>query len=391
MHKATDVRLGRIVRLLMSHATVVVSGTKIAQEIGTSRSEVWRLIQQLRALGVDVAGHPATGYQLRVVPDLLLPEMLAPSLKGTVFGGSRSMNVFPPGRRFPQGLKPVFLQAEDGTADAVPYPKPGREAGTSEAVAYPKPGREASAKQIHHYYKIASTNSEAMRCAAEGAPEGSVFLAEEQLAGRGRGAHNWHSARSAGIYCSVILRPAMPPSDALLFSLAVGLAIRAAVVEIAPQLRVDLKWPNDMLLGGKKFCGILTEMNAEAARVRYLVVGVGINVNQAKFPAELREIATSLKIETGTEWSRLELCAALLKSLDREYRSFVEDAGAREAILRRFEESSPSVRGRKVSIEENGGLTGLTEGLDERGFLRVRTAEGLRTVVSGTVRIISNL
>ncbi len=338
VHKATDVRLGRIVRLLMSHATVVVSGTKIAEEIGTSRSEVWRLIQQLRALGVDAAGHPATGYQLRAVPDLLLPEMLAPPLKGTIFGGA-----------------------------------------------------SGSAKQVHHYYKIASTNSEAMRCAAEGAPEGSVFLAEEQLAGRGRGAHSWHSARSAGIYCSVILRPAMPPSDALIFSLAVGLAVRAAVVEIAPQLLVDLKWPNDLLLGGRKFCGILTEMNAEATRVRHLVVGVGINVNQAKFPAELREIATSLRIETGTEWSRVELCAALLKSLDREYRSFVEDAGARDAILRRFEQSSSSVRGRKVSIEENGGLAGVTEGLDERGFLRVRTAEGLRTVVSGTVRVMGNL
>ena len=378
MHKATDVRLGRIVRLLMSHATVVVSGTKIAEEMGTSRSEVWRLIQQLRALGVDVAGHPATGYQLRVVPDLLLPEMLAPSLKGTVFGGARagSMNVFPLGRRSPQGLKPAFLQTEDGTAEAEPYPKPRH---------------EASAKQIHHYYKIASTNSEAMRCAAEGAPEGSVFLAEEQLAGRGRGAHSWHSARSAGIYCSVILRPAMPPSDALIFSLAVGLAVRAAVMEIAPQLLVDLKWPNDLLLGGKKFCGVLTEMNAEATRVRHLVVGVGINVNQVKFPAELREIATSLRIETGTEWSRVELCAALLKSLDREYRSLLEDAGARDAILRRFEESSSSVRGRKVSIEENGGLAGVTEGLDERGFLRVRTAEGLRTVVSGTVRVMGNL
>ena len=407
----------------MSHATVVVSGTKIAEDIGTSRSEVWRLIQQLRALGVDVAGHPATGYQLRAVPDLLLPEMLAPSLKGTVFGGARagSMNAFPLGGRFPQGLKPAFLQTEDGTAEAVPYPKPRHDDGTAEAVAYPKPRHEdgtaeavpypkpsheagtaeaelyskprheASAKQIHHYYKIASTNSEAMRCAAEGAPEGSVFLAEEQLAGRGRGAHNWHSARSAGIYCSVILRPAMPPSDALIFSLAVGLAIRAAVMEIAPQLLVDLKWPNDLLLGGKKFCGVLTEMNAEATRVRQLVVGIGINVNQAKFPAELREIATSLKIETGTEWSRVELCAALLKSLDREYRSFVEDAGAREAILRRFEESSSSVRGSRVSIEENGGLTGVTEGLDERGFLRVRTAEGLRTVVSGTVRVIGNL
>jgi len=334
VHKATDVRLGRIVRLLMSHATVVVSGTKIAEEIGTSRSEVWRLIQQLRALGVDVAGHPATGYQLRAVPDLLLPEMLAPSLKGTIFGG---------------------------------------------------------AKQINHYYKIGSTNSEAMRSAAEGAPEGSVFLAEEQLAGRGRGAHTWHSARSAGIYCSVILRPVMPPSDALILSLAAGLAVRAAVAEIAPQLPVDLKWPNDLLLGGKKFCGILTEMNSEATQVHHLVVGVGINVNQVKFPAELREIATSLRIETGTEWSRVELLAALLKSLDREYRSLVEDAEARDAILRRFEESSSSVRGRKVSIEENEGLAGVTEGLDERGFLRIRTAEGLRTVVSGTVRVIGNL
>ena len=99
----------------------------------------------------------------------------------------------------------------------------------------------------------------------------------------------------------------------------------------------------------------------------------------------------SLRIETGTEWSRVELCAALLKSLDREYRSLVDNTGARSAILRRFEESSSSVRGRKVSIEENGGLTGVTEGLDERGFLQVGTAEGLRTVVSGTVRIISNL
>lgn len=332
MHKATDARLGRIVRLLMDHAMVVVSGTKIAGEIGTSRSEVWRLIQQLRGLGVDVAGHPATGYQLRAVPDLLLPEMVAPLLRGTLF-----------------------------------------------------------AKQLHHYYKIGSTNTEAMQAAADGAPEGSVFVAEEQLAGRGRGANHWHSARSMGNYMSVILRPAMPPSDALIFSLAAGLAVRAAVVEIAPQLQPDLKWPNDLLLNGKKFCGILTEMNAEVTRVRHLVVGVGINVNQARFPAELREIATSLRIETGTEWSRVELCAALLKSLDREYRALVNNAAARESILRRFEQGSSSVRGRSVRVEENGGLEGITEGLDSRGFLQVRTPEGLRTVVSGTVREIGNL
>ena len=310
----------------MDHATVVVSGTKVAGEIGISRSEVWRLIQQLRGLGVDVAGHPATGYQLRTVPDLLLPEMVASLARGTIF-----------------------------------------------------------ARQIRHYYKIGSTNTEAMQAASDGAPEGSVFLAEEQLAGRGRGAHHWHSARSTGIYCSAILRPAMPPSEVLIFSLAAGLAVRAAVAEVAPQLKPDLKWPNDVLLNGKKFCGILTEMNAEATRVRHMVVGLGVNVNQVKFPAELREIATSLRIETGTEWSRVELCGALLKSLDREYRALVSDGATRDSILRRFEESSSSVRGRTVHVEENGGIEGVTEGLDSRGFLQVRTPGGLRTVLSGTV------
>lgn len=316
----------------MDHATVVASGTKIAEEIGTSRSEVWRLIQQLRGLGVDVAGHPATGYRLRAVPDLLLPEMIGPLVKGTIF-----------------------------------------------------------AKQLHHFYKVGSTNSEAMNAAAEGAPEGSVFLAEEQLAGRGRGAHSWHSAQSEGIYCSVILRPPMPPSDALLLSLAAGLAFGGAVSDVA-QVPVDLKWPNDLLCGGKKFCGILTEMNAEATRVRYVVVGVGINVNQVKFPAELRPIATSLRMETGTEWSRVELCAALLKSLDREYRALLNDgAAARGSVLKRFEENSSSARGCKVQVEENAGIEGVTEGLDVRGFLQVRTPNGLRTVLSGTVRTIGNL
>ena len=313
----------------MEHATVVASGTKIADEMGTTRSEVWRLIQQLRGLGVDIAGHPATGYRLRAVPDLLLPEMITPLLKGTIF-----------------------------------------------------------AKQVHHYYKIGSTNSEAMNAASQGAPEGSVFIAEEQLAGRGRGAHTWHSARSTGIYCSAILRPEIPPSDALLLSLAAGLAVRAAVTEVT-QLPVDLKWPNDLLLGNRKFCGILTEMNAEPTRVRHLVVGVGINVNQAKLPSEIREIGTSLKIETGTEWSRVELCAALLKSLEREYRSLLEGgATARDSVLKRFEQNSSTVRGRKVRVEDNASLEGVTEGLDARGFLQVRTAEGLRTVLSGTVRTI---
>ncbi len=310
----------------MDHATVVVSGTKIADEIGTGRSEVWRLIQQLRSLGVDVAGHPATGYQLRAVPDLLLADVLAPLIKGTIF------------------------------------------------------------QHIHHYYKVGSTNSAAMEAAASGAPEGSVFLAEEQTAGRGRGANAWHSARSAGIYCSVVLRPNLPPSEALILSLAAGLAVHAAIQEIDARINPDLKWPNDLLVGGKKFCGILTEMNAEATRVRFVVVGIGINVNDPRFPEDLRDVATSLQLASGSEWSRVELAAALLKSLHREYRHLLIKPNARESILHRFAEHSSYVCGCKVRIEENGGFEAVTEGLDARGFLQVRTPQGLRTVLSGTVR-----
>ena len=321
----TDVRLGHIVRLLMEHATVVVSGTKIAQEVSSSRSEVWRLIQQLRSLGVDVAGHPATGYQLRSVPDLLLPEILRPLLRSTIFA------------------------------------------------------------DLNHFYKIGSTNTAAMAAAADGAPEGSVFLAEEQTAGRGRGANSWQSPRSTGIYCSVILRPKLPPSDVLVLSLAAGLAVQAAIQYVDSRVKADLKWPNDVLIDGKKVCGILAEMNAEATRVRHVVVGVGINVNQASFPKDLP--ATSLRLVTGSEWSRVELVAALLKSLDREYSQLVNDREARKAILARFGENSSWVVGKNVRIEENGSaFEGTTQGLDERGFLRVRTANGLQTVLSGTVR-----
>ncbi len=312
----------------MEHATVVVSGTKIAQEISSNRSEVWRLIQQLRGLGVDVAGHPATGYRLKSVPDLLLPEILAPFLRGTIFNN-----------------------------------------------------------QIHHFYKIGSTNTAAMAAAAEGAPEGSVFLAEEQTAGRGRGAHTWESERSTGIYCSIVLRPELPPSEVLMLTLAAGLAVRAAIEQATPRVTVDLKWPNDVLLAGKKVCGILTEMNAEITRVRYIVVGIGLNVNQTVFPKEIEHEAISLRMETGTECSRVELAAVLLKSFDREYRNFLDDPEARASILRRFAEQSSWAQGKAVRIDDNGsGYSGTTEGLDERGFLRLRTAAGVRTVLSGTVR-----
>src|SRR6202035_224316 len=143
----------------------------------------------------------------------------------------------------------------------------------------------------------------------------------------------WHSERSTGIYCSVVLRPALPPSDVLVITLAAGLAVHAAIQKIDSRVAADLKWPNDVLIDKKKVCGILTEMNAEVTRVRYVVVGIGINVNHANFPEELKGAATSLRLATGSEWSRVELTAALLKSLDREYRLLIEQTDARQSIL----------------------------------------------------------
>ena len=320
-------RLGRIVRVLMRFPTVVISGTKLAEEIGTTRSEVWRLVEQLRTLGVDIAGHPASGYQLTAVPDLLLPELLEPLVRGTIFG-----------------------------------------------------------EHIHHYYRVGSTNTLALEAAAAGAPEGSVFVAEQQTAGRGRGRNQWHSPRSKGIYCSVVLRPSLPPADALTLTLATGLAVHAAIQGIDSRVVPDLKWPNDLLIGGKKVCGILTEMSSEATSVRYIVAGIGLNVNHTEFPSDLERIATSLRIVTGREWSRIEVGAAMLKSLEREYKNLLSNPDARADIRERFEQRSCSTCGREVWIEEHPQLTGITEGLDDRGFLRLRTPDGLKIVYSGTVR-----
>jgi BirA family biotin operon repressor/biotin-[acetyl-CoA-carboxylase] ligase len=318
------------VRLLSDNATVVISGQRIAEELGTSRSEVWRAVQYLRQLGVQITGHLATGYQLMAMPDLLLPDVLLPLVSGTIY-----------------------------------------------------------AKHLRHYFSVGSTNVAAMHAAAEGAPEGAVFLAEEQTAGRGRGAHTWESAQSVGIYCSVVLRPDMTPLNALFLSLMTGIAV-AEAVEHTTGLHPDLRWPNDVLLNGRKFCGILTEMNAEPTRVRYVVIGIGINVNQASFSGDLQPIATSLRIESGRQWSRVELTASLLKSLDNQYRNLAEGRpDAQAAIIRNFEQRSSFARSRHVEVDEGSSkYEGITEGLDRRGFLLVRTPGGLRTVLSGGVRAL---
>lgn len=249
-------------------------------------------------------------------------------------------------------------------------------------------GRTRFAGKLHFLPEIHSTNTHAMSEAEAGAPDGSVYLADVQTSGRGRGAHPWSSPSGSSLLASILLRPALAPADALWLSLAAGLAARDAIVRIT-SLECDLRWPNDLLIGRKKVCGILTEMNAEVTRVRHLVIGIGVNVHQTEFPLELREIATSLRIETGREWPRQALLAALLQSLHNEVALLSAPGNLRAAtasILTHVERASTWVRGKRVRVEEMDGYEGVTEGLDPRGFLRIRTAAGLRTVFSGGVR-----
>jgi BirA family biotin operon repressor/biotin-[acetyl-CoA-carboxylase] ligase len=242
------------------------------------------------------------------------------------------------------------------------------------------------AGKLRFFPSIHSTNTHAMAEAEAGAGEGLVYFADEQTAGRGRGAHAWASPPGSGLYVSVLLRPRLAPADALWLSLAAGLAVREAVKQVT-SLEADLRWPNDLLFGSRKFCGILTEMNAEVTRVRHLVIGIGINVHQPRFPDELRELATSLHIETGRDWPRQELLTTLLQSLEREIAALTSSLPeAQKSILDRLENSSSWIRGKQVYVEELDGYAGVTAGLDARGFLQIRTSEGLRTVLSGGVR-----
>src|SRR6201993_709780 len=226
----TDRRLAALVSLLFENGTIVISGARIAREIGVSRSTVWRWVERLRELGVRAKGHPHTGYFLEKVPDILTPDMLRQRLKGSLFG-----------------------------------------------------------KHIYHFFKVDSTNRVALDLGHAGEPEGAVILGEEQTAGRGRSGRGWHSESATGIYVTLLLRPKLAPVQAPLLTMMAGLSAHSAI-QTQTGLAVDLKWPNDLLIGGKKVGGILTEMHAEPAQVRFVIVGIGLNVNQEKFPADISAV-----------------------------------------------------------------------------------------------------
>jgi BirA family biotin operon repressor/biotin-[acetyl-CoA-carboxylase] ligase len=244
------------------------------------------------------------------------------------------------------------------------------------------------ATHLHHFASTPSTSTLLLEAAANGAPEGTVYLADEQTAGRGRGSHAWNSAagtdESTGLYVSLLAKPALKLHQALWLSLAAGLAAQAAIRSTSG-LSIDLRWPNDLMLDGKKLGGILVETAVEPdTTLRYAVIGIGINLNRLSFPPELAFIATSLRLASGQMQSRQALLIALLRALDLE---LTQLEAQQPDLLQRFMAESSWVQGKRVHVPEQGGYTGTTAGLDAQGYLLVDADEGTRrTVLSGGVR-----
>lgn len=233
--------------------------------------------------------------------------------------------------------------------------------------------------RIDFYPSLGSTMTEAAKLVNGGAPEGMIVLADEQTAGVGRLGRTWHSESETGLYCSILLRPDLSPGDAPIATLLLGLAT-AEAIQRTTLLSCDLRWPNDVLIRGKKAAGILAQLHGET-----VIAGIGINVNQTKFPDGLRTPATSLYLESGNKKQpREDLVIQLVRSI-HAFGGILRESGP-AAILRAFHSASSYAMNRSVVIEENG-RRGTTAGLDDQGFLLVRYESGqVERITSGGVR-----
>lgn len=250
---------------------------------------------------------------------------------------------------------------------------------------YPRLKSRCLGKTIHHFLETGSTNDAARQLAEQGAPEGTLVLAEEQTQGRGRLGRSWVSERSAGIYGSILLRPILKPRDAAVLTLVAAVAGSEAI-EWACGLRADIKWPNDLLLSGRKCCGILSEMQAEMGDIRYVIVGIGINVNHSVFPEELAQRATSFRIEGKQIYSRVVVLCEFLLRFELLYDDL--QRGSLTTVLQRWVDRSSFAFGKQVTVDLGSGkkLDGQTAGLSALGNLKVKLPDGrLEEVLSGDI------
>ena len=306
-----------------------VSGAELSQRLGITRAAIWARIEDLRALGYDIAASPHQGYQLLSVPDVLHADDLLSLVEANKIVG----------------------------------------------------------RDIRVFEKTTSTNDVVEKLARDGVKEGVVVFAESQTRGRGRLGRRWLSPPRKGLWFSVLLRPDLRPQAATQLTVVAAIALVRAIRE-QTGLNPEIKWPNDISIQGRKVAGVLTELTAELDHVKHLTLGIGVDVNQSlsDFPPELRKLATSLKVETGRPLPRAELAATILREIDRHYDRV--RAGRFAQVAEEWEEHCATL-GRRVPIQMGERvLQGQAESLDGDGALLLRTDYGrLERIIGGDVTL----
>ncbi len=304
-----------------------LSGQEICQRLGVSRTAVWKVIKQLQSEGYQIEAVRNRGYHLTASTDVLTEAEIRSCIKGELMGC-----------------------------------------------------------RVVCYEETDSTNTRARALAEEGAPEGTMTVAERQNAGKGRRGRSWSSPPGSGIFMSLVLRPDIPPSQASMVTLAAAVAVARGIRQ-ATGVQAMIKWPNDLVLSGKKICGILTEMTTELESIQYAVVGIGINVNTEEFPQELSGTATSLFLETGSRWKRGPLVGEVAMAFEDCYRLFL--ASKDLSLLKEEYEQHLSNLNRQVTVlDPAGSYGGICRGITNDGQLLVEQEDGkVRQVLSGEVSV----
>ncbi|MFH1686743.1 MAG: biotin--[acetyl-CoA-carboxylase] ligase [bacterium] len=242
-------------------------------------------------------------------------------------------------------------------------------------------------RTVHAFQSVQSTNDLAIKLAEEGQPHGAIVVADRQTAGRGRHDRQWHSPAGLGVYVSIILRPNIPPTMAPPMSIVAALALAEVFDGYCPD-QTQIKWPNDVLIMGRKAAGILTQLSADQDQVDHIIVGVGININhqESDFPQELSSLATSLRCATGKKHSRVRILAEFLHQLESEYIRYTKEGLApSQGRLRRFS----SLIGRRINLMSgHNRMEAEVLDIDTEGRLVIKTEDGTKAVTSGEVTIV---
>jgi BirA family biotin operon repressor/biotin-[acetyl-CoA-carboxylase] ligase len=322
-----------------------VSGAELAEQLHISRAAVWARIEELRRVGFDISAGPHFGYRIVGEPDALVADDLVA-----------------------RASRPCVEHLKKKLTGRMPVPL-------------------IIGRDIRVFEQTTSTNDVIEKLARDGVKEGVVVFAESQTKGRGRLGRKWISPARKGLWFSILLRPDLRPQETTQLTVASATALRRAI-QSETGLKPEIKWPNDILIGGKKVAGVLTELSAELDKVRYVILGIGIDVNldAGEFPAELKKIATSLKIETGETVSRAELATSVLRELDFDYSRIC--SGKFAAVADEWEENCTTI-GKNVTVQiGERKIRGRAESLDADGALLLRTEHGhLERITGGDVTL----